>query len=148
MVEGDASADDHAWREALRLRGALIHTAREAWQTERYSPGCALRGLSLMLRSAYGWQERRREKRKKTPVNLLDCLRSTRLEERVVRTCRDIIDINLPSARLMLEAHGLLLRSARRHQLISDAEAARSEKELDRLQEELIRCFGRREQAA
>ena len=139
LVLGDISSDDEAWRQNLRLYGILMHVAREAWQVEQRPPGCTLRGLSLLLNSVYDWPDAGRKKRKSPSGNLLDYLRPAGLEQRLVQACPEIIGANEPRARLLLDAHGILLRFAARQQLISAADATESHKELARLQDELAR---------
>jgi len=139
LVSGDISSDDKAWRQNLRLYGVLMHVAREAWQVEQRPPGCTFRGLSLMLNSVYDWQDADRKGRKSASRNLLDYLRPGGLEQRLVQACRDLIGVNAPRARLLLDAHGIFLGFAARHQLVSDADAAESHKELARLQHGLDR---------
>jgi hypothetical protein len=139
LVSGDISSDDEAWRQNLRLYGALMQVAREAWQVEQRPPGCALRGLSLMLNSVYDWLDTRGKRRKSASRYLLDYLRPAGLEQRLVQACPEIIGVNVPRARLLLDAHGILLRFAARHQLVSAADAAESHKELARLQHALDR---------
>ena len=132
LVSGDIRSDDEAWRQNLRLYSALMQVVREAWQVEQRAPGCAFHGLNLMLISIYGWLANGRKK-KRASENLLEYLRPAGLEPRLVRYCGDVIGINEPRARLLLDAHGILLRFAERHQLISEADAALSHRELDRL---------------
>jgi hypothetical protein len=102
-------------------------------------PGCALRGLSLMLNSVYDWLDTRGKRRKSASRYLLDYLRPAGLEQRLVQACPEIIGVSVPRARLLLDAHGILLRFAARHQLVSAADAAESHKELARLQHGLAR---------
>ena len=137
LGSGDISKNDKAWQESLRLSGALMGVAREAWQTEQRPPGCVLRGLTLMLNSVCHWIEADRHRRKKASRNLLTYLRPAEIEERVAVECRGILSVNVPRARLLLEAHGVLLRFATRHQLFTTAEAAQSDQELTRLLHEL-----------
>jgi len=139
LVLGDISSDDEAWRQNLRLYGVLMHVAREAWQVEQRPPGCTLRGLSLLLNSVYDWPDAGRKRRKSPSGNLLDYLWPAGLEQRLVQACPEIIGVNEPRARLLLDAHRILLRFAARHQLISAADAAESHKELARLQHDLSR---------
>ena len=113
--------------------------AREAWQVEQRPPASALRGLTLMLNSVYDWLEANRKKRSSSPRNLLNYLQPAGLEERLVQACRGLIGVNEPRARHLLEAHEILWRFATRHQLISDADAAQSQKEIARLKQELDR---------
>jgi len=134
LVSGDIRSDDKAWQQNLRLYGTLMHVAREAWHVEQRPPGCALRGLSLMLNSVYDWQAADRKGRKSGSRNLLDHLRPAGLEPRLVEACRDLMGVNEPRARLLLDAHGILLCFASRHHLVSDADAAESHEELARLQ--------------
>lgn len=123
---------DSTWHAALRLRGALIGVAREAWQLEQVAPGCAVVGLQLLLTAVYESLEKRR-KRKKTGSNILSYLTPEGIEKRVVATCRGLIGVNIPKARLLLDAHDILARFAWRHRLISPAEAEQTQTELARL---------------
>ena len=74
--------------------------------------------------------------------NLLDHLLPAGLEARLVRSSRDLIGVNKPRARLMLDAHDGLLRFATRHQLLSDPDIARSRQMLDRLKQQLDKADG------
>jgi type II secretory pathway component PulM len=73
---------------------------------------------------------------------LLDHLLPAGLEARLVRSCRDIIGVNEPRARLMLDAHEVLLRFAMRHHLLSEPDSARSRQNLDRLKQQLKKVAG------
>jgi hypothetical protein len=84
----------------------------------------------------------RRKKPKKAAQNLLDYLLPAGLEARLVRSCRDLIGVNEPRARLMLDAHEVLLRFATRHQLLSEPDIARSRQELERLKQQLKKAVG------
>jgi len=139
LVSGNIRSDDTAWRQNLRLYGCLIHVAREAWAVEHRQPGCAFRGLSLMLTSVYDRQDANGKRRKRPAGNLLDALLPAGLEPRLVRACPEVMGVNKPRARLLLDAHGILLRFAGRHQLISATDAAESDRELARLQQGLDR---------
>jgi hypothetical protein len=139
LVSGDISTDADAWQECLRLFRTLMQVAREAWQVEQYPPACALRGLNLMLTSVYRAQDDERKKRKKAPQDLLDHLLPAGMERRLVRAARDLIGVNEPHARLLLDSHGILLRFAERHQLMSEADVARSRQNLERLRHDLDR---------
>jgi hypothetical protein len=96
-----------------------------------------LRGLTLMLNSVYDAPPSGGKKPRNTSRNLLDHLLPAGLETRLVRSCRDMIGVNEPRARLMLEAHDVLLGFATRHQLLSGPEIARSRQALDRLKRQL-----------
>jgi hypothetical protein len=133
LVTGDISEDETAWQDSLRLFGALIRVARETWLLEACPPGCALRGLVLLLNAVYDWNDRRGKKSKTPGNNLLDYLRPSGLESRLVHGCREMIGVNSPRARLLLQAHEILAHSAVRHQLITPAACAQTEKELSRL---------------
>jgi hypothetical protein len=135
LKTGDFRKDHGAWRDFLRLNGILIRAAKEAWQVDQVAPGCAFTGLSLMLFSAYPSQTR--SAKKKAGWNLLSYLSPSGIEKRLLDNCRGYIGINLPKARLFLQAHNNLSRLAARHQLISDAESARTKDELSRLFAEL-----------
>lgn len=135
LVTGDLRESDVAWQECLRLYGTLMQVAREAWRIENVAPGCAFRGLSLLLDSLYNTRADKRARSKKEPKrrNLLDGLSPSGIEGRIAWTCRDIIGVNEPRARLLLEAHGILLRFGARHQLIAEGDAASTQAELARL---------------
>jgi hypothetical protein len=92
-----------------------------------------------MLDSVYQWLGTDRKERKSASRNLLDFLRPAGLEQRLVRACPELVGVNEPRARLLLDAHGILLRFAERHQLVSEADTAESRKELARLVHELDR---------
>ena len=139
---GGVSFTDQArerWRQNLRLYGALMQGAREVWQLEQRPPGCAFRGLSLMLASVNDWRDANGKKRKRPTSNLLDALRPARLEPRRVRASPEVLGVNRQRARLRLDAHGILLRFAALHQLVSAADVAESDRELARLEHELDR---------
>jgi hypothetical protein len=133
LATGDICQDEKAWQDFLRVFGMLLRVAQEAWLHDAQPPGCALHGLRLLLNSVYDWKDRRAEKSKKSSNNLLDYLRPTGMESRLVQSCRGIIGINGARARLFLRAHELLARSAVRHELITSAEASQTEKTLSRL---------------
>jgi hypothetical protein len=133
LVTGDIGEDEQAWQDSLRIFGALIRVAQEAWQIENQPPACALRGLTLLLISVYDWRQRRAKKAKQSSNNLLDYLRPSGLEQRLAQSCHEMIGINEPRARLVLQAHELLARFAARHELISPGDAAQTQKELSRL---------------
>jgi hypothetical protein len=136
LIIGNFRKDAGAWRDFLRLNGILIRVAKEAWQVDQVAPGCAFTGLALMLFSAYPSQTQS-AKKKKTGWNLLSYLNPSGIEKRLLENCRGILGINPPKARLFLQAHNNLSRLAARHQLISDAESARTKDELSRLYAEL-----------
>jgi len=135
LLQGDIRDSDMAWQECLHLYDTLMDVAREAWQSESFPPGCGFRGLYKVLESAYDARDRTRAKPQKRPkrCNLLDQLNPAGLEERLARSCRDILGVNVPRATLMLEAHELLLRFAERHQLVSAGDVAATQSELIRL---------------
>jgi SEC-C motif-containing protein len=132
LVIGNIRTDDGVWRDFLRLNGALVRAAKQAWQVDQVAPGCAFTGLTLMLNSVYP-SHSKGAKRKKTGWNLLSYLSPSGIEERLVDNCRGLLGINVPKARRLLQAHDILCRLAARHQLISDSEAARTKDELSRL---------------
>ncbi|MDQ3620958.1 MAG: SEC-C domain-containing protein [Verrucomicrobiota bacterium] len=138
LTAGDISTDADAWRAALRLIASLIGVAREAWQLEQAPPGCAFAGLQVLLVAVCRSMEKG-GKRKKSGGNLLSYLTPAGIDNRVAATCRDVIGLNKPKARLLLDAHGILARFAARHLLISHAEADQTEKELARLRRVLER---------
>ena len=55
------------------------------------------------------------------------------MEARLARSCRDVLGVNEPRARILLDAQEVLLRFAVRHQLMADADAAATRAELARL---------------
>ena len=134
-VRGDIRASDRAWQECLRLYDPLIAVARDAWRCESFPPGCAFLGLSRLLESVYSASAEAVEKRKKKPQrdNLLDYLNPGGMEARIARSCDDLIGVNEPRARILLDAQEVLLHCASRHQLIAEAAVAASRAELARL---------------
>ncbi len=135
MVEGDIGEDHEAWQECLRLYDTLMGVARDAWRSDQVPPVCSLRGLSKILESLYAAHDETQAKTRKNSKrdNLLDCLNVAGLDESIARSCRDLLGINLPRARLMLEAYEALLRFAQRHQLVFAGDAAATATELMRL---------------
>jgi hypothetical protein len=133
QIDAEAVEGSPEWRAALRRFEALMQVALEARQFDGHPPGCAFRELQLLVGAAYDEREAGRGKRKHTSVNLLDCL-NDRIESRVARSSQSFLGCDISHARLLLNGHRHLLRFARRHQLIAAEAAARTEKELDRLQ--------------
>ncbi|MGH7944601.1 MAG: SEC-C metal-binding domain-containing protein [Opitutaceae bacterium] len=121
---------------ALRQFEVMMGVAREAWEFEGRPPGCALRGLWLLVDSVF--EERNDGPRnRKAGMNLLDCLHPNGMERRVARSSRDMLGTNAPLAHLLLEAHTDLRRFAVRHGLIDQSLAAKSEKNVALLKEKL-----------
>lgn len=135
LVCGDIRKSQEAWQQCLRLYDTLMGVAREAWEGERFPSGIGFRGLNRLLESIY--EDRDRKSSNGTPppkrTNLLDYLVPAGLDERVARSCRGILGLNISRAQLMLEAYGVLLRFAERHQLVSRGNAAATHSELIRL---------------
>ena len=109
--------------------------ARDAWRRESFPPGCAYFGLSRLLESVYDASAEAGEKRKRKSQrnNLIDYLNPGGMEARLARTCRDMLGINEPRARILLDAHEVLLGFAVRHHVITDADAAAARAEVARL---------------
>ena len=136
LVAGDIRTSDQAWQECLRLYDTLTAVARDAWRCESFPPGCAFLGLSRLLESVYydaRAEAGEKRKKKQRPDNLLDYLKPGGMEARLARSCRDLLGVNEPRARILLDAQEVLLRFAIRHQLIADAGAAATRAELARL---------------
>lgn len=135
LVAGDIRTNDQAWQECLRLYDTLTAVARDAWRCESFSPGCAFLGLSRLLESVYSANAEAAEKRRKKPQrdNLLDYLNSGGMEARIARWCGDLLGVNEPRARILLDAQEVLLGFASRHQLIAEATAAATRTEHSRL---------------
>jgi len=137
LVLADISADKGAGEDLFRLYRAQMQVAREAWQIEQRLPGCALCGLTMMLNSVYRALVAGGKKPKKASPNWLDYLQPAGLEARLVRSCRDLIGLNEPRTRRMLDAHNVLLRFAMRHQLLSKQNIDRAQQKLDHLAQQL-----------
>ncbi len=135
LVAGDIRTSDQAWQECLRLYDTLTAVARDAWRCESFPPGCAFLGLSRLLESVYSANAETANKRRKKPRrdNLLDNLNPGGMEARIARSCDDLLGVNEPRARILLDAQEVLLRFAIRHQLIAEAAAAATRAELSRL---------------
>ncbi|MBI4191719.1 MAG: hypothetical protein HY525_14420 [Betaproteobacteria bacterium] len=91
--------------------------------------------MSRLIESVYNARAEAGEKRKKKRKrdNLLDYLNPGGMEARLARSCRDVLGVNEPCARIFLDAQEVLLRFAVRHQLIADAGVAATRAELARL---------------
>jgi hypothetical protein len=132
----DIRKSDRAWQECLRLYGALIGVARDAWHCDGYPPGCGFLGLARLLEAfATARAETEKKGRKKKPLrnNLLACLTRDAIEARVASSCRDLMGVKEARARILLDAHEVLARFAVRHRLIAEADAAATCEELARL---------------
>ena len=132
LVGGDIRKSKKAWQQCLRLYDTLLGVSREAWQNESFPPGCGFRVLNRLLESIYEDRDRTSSKSTKRP-NLLDYLVPAGLDERVARSCRGILGLDIARAQLMLEAYDILLRFTQRHQLVSPGNAAAVQSELTRL---------------
>lgn len=104
-----------------------MHVAREAWQCEGRSPGCAFRGLWLLVDSIQDERDDRKTKRSSVAPNLLDPPHTGGMERRIAQSSRDILGTNPPHALKLLHAHADVRRFAVRHALIDAAFAAKSE---------------------
>jgi hypothetical protein len=116
--------------------------AREAWRCEGFPPGCAYVGLSRLLESVCDALSETGDERKKKAQrkNLLDYLNPGGMESRLARSCRGLLGINEPRARILLDAQEVLLRFAVRHHLIADGDAVATRAELARLRGVLERA--------
>jgi hypothetical protein len=124
--------------DVMHLYERLLRVAGEAAREDGVRAGRAFRGLSLLLQSILAERQeaeepRRRKEKKRAPPNLLDYLAGSKIEPRVAERCRDMVGINKPRARLLLDAHQILIRFAGRHRLMPAADAAGSESEVARL---------------
>ncbi len=135
----EEDGDDTAWQQNLRLNRMLMHVAREAWQVNERPPGCTLRGLLLIWQAVATEPDRRRKGRATPSRNLLDSLAPAGMEERLVGACPGIYGVNVPRARLYLDAQEGLLRCAERHALRAAADTRRTAAELGRLRRALQR---------
>lgn len=134
MPQGDLRARKRAWQDYLQLWRTQVHVAREAWEIDGLPPGCMVRGLAHTFNSLYEWlAEERPQKKPQVDGNLLECLLPATMEKRVARSCRDMMGINGPRARLILQAHAALLGFAVRHGLRSADELGSAKRELARL---------------
>lgn len=112
-----------SWQNALRQFEILMLVAHEAWKTDGRSPGCAFRGLWLLVNAVYNEDGQQDWSPKK---NLLDCLQPRGMERRIARSTQDLLGTNTPHAHLLIEAHADLLRFAARHRLIAESKEAKS----------------------
>lgn len=140
LVAGDISTDDKAWQDCQRMFGMLVRVAQEAWHHDARPPGCALQGLTHMLKSVFRWKYQCDNKMKNSGDNLLDYLDPSSLEGRLVESCRSMININEPRAWMFLDAHTHLLHSAARHELLTPAEIAQTGLALSSLRRKLDEC--------
>lgn len=102
---------------------------------ENFPPGCAFLALSRLLESVYSALSETGQKRKEKPPrdNLLDYLNPGGMASRLARSCRDLLGVHEPGARILLDAQEVLLRFAVHHHLIAEADAAATRAELARL---------------
>lgn len=135
LVRGDIRESQEAWQQCLRLYDTLMRVAQEAWENERFPSGIGFHGLNRLLESVYEDRDRRLSNSTKRAkrTNLLQFLAPVGLDERVASSCRGILGVNISRAQLMLEAYGILLGFAERHQLVSPDDAAATHSELIRL---------------
>jgi hypothetical protein len=136
LPRGEVREGRPGWGKALLQFQAMMHVAREAWQSAGRPPGSAFRGLWLLVDAVYDDRDQRREK-KSSRENLLDCLQPSGMERRIARGASGMLGTNTPHAHLLIEAHADLLRFATRHRLIGDADAAKSERNIAMLREKL-----------
>lgn len=134
VPDEEDEGNDPAWEDVLRFYDALMGVAREAWEHERYPPGCGYHAVCEVYRSVCDGP---REDEGGFRKNLLDYLDIDGLEQRVVWTCQEILGMNEAQARLMLEGYELLLRFAQRHKLIATRRASTVGAELKRFLAEL-----------
>jgi hypothetical protein len=116
----------------FRPCGGLLRVAEEGYREEGVAPGCAFPALMRLAAAAHDWLEGRKRK-KNSEGNLLDFLDPVGLEARIARSSQGMLSTDPPKARLLVQAHRLLLHSAMRHKLIAADKAAGAEAELDRL---------------
>lgn len=132
LIDVESAASTQASQERLRQHESLIGLAREMWHHEQLPPGSTYRGLYLLLRAV----QRFRDEGGADDTDLLDCLCTDSLEERIACGCPGIMGTNGARAALLLEMHEVLLRFAKRHRLISGRQDA-LEREFGRLRTDL-----------
>ena len=146
LVTGDIRESEQAWRDCLRLYDALLRVAREAWRSDGVPPGWAFVALERLLASVYRSQGHNespprgdgKTTREPRTGNLLDYLNASGLEERIARACPDVLGVNVAGARILVDAHALLLDFAARHALVADRAADANHAELARLRRVLV----------
>ncbi|MEJ2419036.1 MAG: SEC-C metal-binding domain-containing protein, partial [Exilibacterium sp.] len=123
LVKGDIRESEQAWQDCLGLYDTLMRVAREAWHIDGVAPGRSFVGLSRLLESVYRAQSRDKAKRKGNKKRrtagtiLLDYLTPVDMEQRFVRACPVILGLDIPQARVLLDAYTLLLDFADRQRL-------------------------------
>jgi hypothetical protein len=146
LATGDIRESEQAWRDCLRLYDALLRVAREAWRSDGVPPGWAFVALERLLASVYRSQGHNestprgdgKTTREPRTGNLLDYLNASGLEERIARACPDVLGVNVAGARILVDAHALLLDFAARHALVADRAADANHAELARLRRVLV----------
>jgi hypothetical protein len=113
----------------LRIVAAQMWVAKEGYDADHAPAGCTLYGLQRIQFSA----DRMEEDERKPLANLIDCLRADTLEPVIAKGAWDVVNLNVPQARLMLAAMAQLARFALRHELIRPNYAAAIDKELTRI---------------
>ena len=141
LVTSDIRKSEQAWQQCLRLYDALLRVARETWRIDGIPPGWAFVGLSRLLESVYRAQSRDESKRKDGKKgrteprarNLLDCLNPEGMEPRIAWACPDVLGVNVARARILVDAHTVLLDFASRQGFITNDTEAATRAEIVRL---------------
>lgn len=139
LVSGNISGNDDSWDAAVELFASLVRVAQESWQIDEEALERTVAALSLLLKSAYEWNQKAREntkkKKKDVRANLLDYLHPSGMEKRIIEASPGFFGLDPVRARLLLSAHEILNRTALRHELVSFEEAEKTELQLLRLKE-------------
>ena len=138
LVSGNIAGNDDSWDAGVKPFLSLVAVAGESWQIDGEAPERAVPALSFFLKSAYGWNQKARKnknKKKKEEVraNLLDYLQPSGMEKRIAEASAGFFGIDQVRARLLLSAHGILNRTALRHDFVSAEEAEKTDLQLLRL---------------
>ena len=107
LIDVESAASTQASQERLRQHDSLMGLAREMWHHEQLSPGSTYRGLYLLLRAV----QRFRDEGGADDTDLLDCLCTDSLEERIACGCPGIMGTNGARAALLLEMLNTTVRT-------------------------------------
>ena len=138
LVTGNTIGNDPSWAAGVNLFATLVRVARENWHIDAQAPEKTVVALSLLLKSAYPFKQETGKKKQSACGNLLDCLRPSGMENRIASSCVGMMGTDMEKARLLLDAHDTLKRTALRHGVISSDEAIEAERQIQLLRAKIF----------
>lgn len=119
--------DHDKWDEQIFL--SKIRWVSENWQAEEAPPEKLIYGLNMMLSAIHQWKPKRPKKKKKKNTdadNWLNYLDAEKMEERIVKACKNTFELDLSKIKILVDCHEFMNNSALRHGLVSSDEAKKS----------------------